>query len=557
MKKIIFLLCLSFSFFAQSQDNGTVFGGFESNAQWYLNDKNLLDEFNNSVDQPEHPIRSNNYLYVNYKIKNWTFGIQGESYEQERLLNYNPKYDGTNIATYYAQYKIEKLDVIAGYFYEQFGSGLLLRSWEDRALGINNALRGGRVIFKPASFITLKALYGQQRTGFDVSEGKTYGFDSEFSLSEIFKFENSDLGVGFSYVGRDEKTNIINPNFNDITNGFAGRVNYSHGSFYLSSEYDYKSKDAVVQVKNQIDNNLIKPGSALLLNAGYSKKGLGVDCTFRRLENMSFYSERIAKGNSFNDLIMNYVPSLTKQHHYNLANIYVYQAQPNVILNDVSLVKAGEIGGQIDFFYNFKKGSKIGGKHGTKIAVNFSQYNALGGDFYIYTPQDYDTDFFGFGKKYFSDVNVEITKKWSDKLQTAISYINQYYNKKLVEETYGEVNTNIIGAEATYRFSSTNSVRFQGEHMWADSDKKNWAAATAELNLGTKYTIFASDMYNYGNDNTDLRIHYYTIGNSYRYKSTRIALAYGRQRGGLVCVGGVCRYVPESTGVSLSLNTSF
>ena len=70
MKKIIFLLCLSFSFFAQSQDNGTVFGGFESNAQWYLNDKNLLDEFNNSVDQPEHPIRSNNYLYVNYHLLN-------------------------------------------------------------------------------------------------------------------------------------------------------------------------------------------------------------------------------------------------------------------------------------------------------------------------------------------------------------------------------------------------------------------------------------------------------------------------------------------------------
>lgn len=93
--------------------------------------------------------------------------------------------------------------------------------------------------------------------------------------------------------------------------------------------------------------------------------------------------------------------------------------------------------------------------------------------------------------------------------------------------------------------------------MWADSDKKNWAALTAEVNLGTKYTIFASDMYNYGNDDPKLRINYYTIGNSYRYKSTRVSLSYGRQRGGLVCVGGVCRYVPESTGVSLSLNTSF
>lgn len=557
MKKIIFLLFFGTTFFVNGQDKGTVFGGFETNAQWYLNDKTLYDEFYNSVSQPENPVRSNSYLFVNYKIKNWSFGVQGEAYEQDALLNYNPKYKGVNLATYYARFKMEKIDVTAGYFYEQFGSGLLLRTWEDRALGINNALRGGRIIFKPVSSFTLKAVYGQQRTGFDVSNGKIYGVDADISLSDLFKFENSDLGIGFSYVGRDEKTDIVNPKFNDVTNGFAGRINYSHGSFYLSSEYDYKSEDAVVQVRNQIDNNLIKPGSALLFNMGYSKRGLGIDGTFRRLENMSFFSERIAKGNSFNDLIMNYIPSLTKQHHYNLANIYVYQAQPNVILNDVSIVKAGEIGGQIDLFYNFKKGSKLGGKYGTKIAVNYSQYNALGGKFYIYTPQDYQTDFFGFGKKYFSDVNVEITKKWNNKLQTVLSYINQYYNKKLVEETYGEVKTNIIGAEATYRFNDTKSLRLQGEHMWADSDKKNWAALTAEVNLGTKYTIFASDMYNYGNDDPKLRINYYTIGNSYRYKSTRVSLSYGRQRGGLVCVGGVCRYVPESTGVSLSLNTSF
>jgi len=557
MKKIIFLLFFGTTFFVNGQDKGTVFGGFETNAQWYLNDKTLYDEFYNSVSQPENPVRSNSYLFVNYKIKNWSFGVQGEAYEQDALLNYNPKYKGVNLATYYARFKMEKIDVTAGYFYEQFGSGLLLRTWEDRALGINNALRGGRIIFKPVSSFTLKAVYGQQRTGFDVSNGKIYGVDADISLSDLFKFENSDLGIGFSYVGRDEKTDIVNPKFNDVTNGFAGRINYSHGSFYLSSEYDYKSEDAVVQVRNQIDNNLIKPGSALLFNMGYSKRGLGIDGTFRRLENMSFFSERIAKGNSFNDLIMNYIPSLTKQHHYNLANIYVYQAQPNVILSDLSIVKAGEIGGQTDLFYNFTKGSKLGGKYGTKVAVNYSQYNALGGKFYIYTPQDYQTDFFGFGKKYFSDVNVEITKKWNNKLQTVLSYINQYYNKKLVEETYGEVKTNIIGAEATYRFNDTKSLRLQGEHMWADSDKKNWAALTAEVNLGTKYTIFASDMYNYGNDDPKLRINYYTIGNAYRYKTTRVSLSYGRQRGGLVCVGGVCRYVPESTGVSLSLNTSF
>jgi hypothetical protein len=36
-----------------------------------------------------------------------------------------------------------------------------------------------------------------------------------------------------------------------------------------------------------------------------------------------------------------------------------------------------------------------------------------------------------------------------------------------------------------------------------------------------------------------------------------MGLRIGRQRGGLVCVGGVCRFVPESSGLTLTFNTSF
>ena len=93
--------------------------------------------------------------------------------------------------------------------------------------------------------------------------------------------------------------------------------------------------------------------------------------------------------------------------------------------------------------------------------------------------------------------------------------------------------------------------------MWADADKGNWASATAEFNINSKYSLYAMDMYNYGNDVEADQNHYYNIGGAFRKGSTRIALAYGRQRGGLVCVGGVCRFVEESTGLSLSLNTTF
>ena len=564
-KIIVTSFLLSFSIlFSQEKDSitkkdyGRVYGGFESNAQWYMNDKEI------GTIQPEDPVRSNSYLFANYQYNNWTAGVQVEGYLKEALLNYNPEFSGIGLGTYFLNYKTEKVDVTAGYFYEQFGSGMLLRAWEDRALGINTALRGGRFIFRPSSNVKLTALFGQQRSGFDVSDGKIYGFDSDFQLSEALKLEKSDLSFGLSYVGRYESIeDIPEPNFEALTNAFSGRVNYSINSFYSSVEYNYKSEDAVLnRVSNIIDNDFIKPGNAILLNLGYSKQGLGIDATLRRSENMLFLSERIPTVSgentslNFNDKVLNFTPALTKQQHSNLANIYVYQAQVGVDFKSPTILKAGETGGQIDVFYEFAKDTKLGGKYGTKIAFNMSQWYNLPGEYQL-TPSNYETNFFGVGTKYFSDYNLEVKKKLSDKWHTGFNYVNQYYNKPWIEDASSDVNTNIITGEAIYNFAETKSIRFEAEHMWADADFKNWAGGTLELDINDTYSFYIWDIINYGNDNPDKRNHYFNMGGAYRINSTRIGVNYGRQRGGLVCVGGVCRFVPESTGLTLTLSTAF
>jgi hypothetical protein len=574
MKKYVLLLaiCSSISIYSQSstkaeKTKGRLFGGLESNSQWYLND------VEREINHPDQPIRSNNYLLINYNYGKWTAGIQGESYAPKSLLNFNPKYEKTNLSTYYLNYKSDKIDVTAGYFYEQFGSGLLLRSWEDRSLGINNSIRGGKIVLRPTENLSLTGLYGNQRTGFDVGKGIIYGFNSDINLSRIFEMEKSDISVGFSYVGREEKTTMENPNFKELTNSFSGRFNFSHQAFYFNSEYNYKSEDAILYPIT-ISNTFVKPGSALLTNFGYTKKGVGLDVTLRRIENMNFLSERNPEVFSpeqtslaFNDRMMNFVPSLTKQHHSNLANIYVFQAQKSVsIVSDNGIAKAGEIGGQIDFFYEFKKGSSLGGKYGTKIAVNASNWFNLKGDYTLFPP-DYNTDFFASGKKYFSDYNLEITKKFNPDLQGSVVIINQYYDHQLIAASLNiQVNSFIIAPEISYKITPTKSIKIAVEHMWANSDRKNWAALMVEYTNNINWSFYVSDMYNYGFDkNSNLiddvsdhfKIHFYNLGTAYTKGSTRIALSYGRQRGGLVCAGGICRFVPPSSGIGLSLTKSF
>ncbi len=581
MKKIIIclVLVLVLPFIVNGQQTDTqeqntfnqflsnLSGSFESNGQWYVNDKTLGD-----FDEEEH-VRANSYLRLDYSfLDNFTVGVQVESYEPLHLINYYPEYDETNITNYYANFKNEKLDITAGYFYEQFGSGLLLRTFEERQLGLNNALRGGRVKYAPTNYLNMTALYGQQRVAFDVSEGNVYGFDTNLDLSRAFGIENlSSFNFGLSYVGKQEdftpeSIDFDTGDFPDMINSFSARLDIDFGKFYLNTEYSIKGEDVAftppsLGLPEVIEGEYFK-GNALLFTAGYTKKGLGISGTFRRLENMSFYSERefgIPGGNEFNMLSMNYLPALTKQQDYSLANIYIYQAQPSLFLQNFA-GQAGEIGGQFDLFYNFKKGSSLGGKYGTKFTANFSYWASLDAEF-NQSESSYDAEFLKFGNRLNRDINFEIRKKLSSNWSGIFTYINTILDKGVSLGgplgVQGDIKSSIVVGEVTHKLGKGKSLRIEGQHLWTKEDKKNWAGGTLEFNANRKLSFYVTDMYNYGNDIDDDQIHFYNFGGSFTQGATRVALNYGRQRGGLLCVGGVCRFVPENTGLTLNLTTSF
>lgn len=79
---------------------------------------------------------------------------------------------------------------------------------------------------------------------------------------------------------------------------------------------------------------------------------------------------------------------------------------------------------------------------------------------------------------------------------------------------------------------------------------------TVEYNT-PKWFVAVMDQYNYGNDIKDNQLHYYTLSTGYHKGATHIAVTYGRQREVIICVGGVCRHVPASNGLVLSITTSF
>ena len=549
MKKLFLGIAILCSGSLIAQDTGNFFGGFESNSQWLLDDEGI------NFVAPEDQFRANNYLLLNYSLGNFTAGVQYESYLPSALLGYAPVYDGkNNIGTYYLNFKNETLDITGGYFYEQFGSGLILRSWEDRQLGLNNALKGIRVNFKPTDYVEVTGVFGQQRNGFEVSDGTIQGVNADMDVSNALKIENVGITVGASYVGRyqDRGTNDTIPS---TVNAYGGRLDIDAGKFYGGIEVITKGPDAIANEGVLVSNKLYD-GTAMLVNAGYAQKGLGINGTFRRLENFSFYSDRLAEGNTFNQQVINYVPGLTKQQDYLLTNIYVYNPQPRLVIESFGQ-QSGEVGTQFDVFYSLKKGTTLGGKYGTKIAFNFSYWNGLDAEYNLEN-RWYKAKFVGNGPRLFKDFSIEIKKRLTKEFSTVLTFQDVVIDKGVSLGgplgTQGDIKAKIGVFEGTYKFGGGKSVRFVLQHLWSEQDRKNWVASVLEYNFNSRFAVYVADAYNYGGVGD---IHYYNAGGSYSKGSTRVAINYGRQRGGLICVGGVCRFVPENTGVSANLTVNF
>lgn len=532
-----------------AQDSGNFFGGFESNSQWLQDDSGL------GFTAPDERFRANNYFTLNYNLGKFTAGIQYEAYLPTALLGYAPNLEGNGIGTYYLNFKHETLDITAGYIYEQFGSGLILRFWEDRQLGLNNALKGVRVLFSPTDFLHLKGVYGEQRNGFETSAGVTQGLDATLDLGQLLQLDDLFVDLGGSYVGRYQNTmgNLILPK---TVNAYAGRIELLYKNFSAGFEAVHKEPDVLVNEGEITNNNELYKGSAILLNLGYSQRGLGLNAALRRIENFSFYADRFAEGNDFNQELINYVPGLTKQHDYLLTNIYVYNPQPRLLITNEQQL-AGEMGVQFDGYYTFERETTLGGKYGTKLSVNFAYWGGLDAVFDVEN-NGYKSKFIGSdGNRYFREFSTEIRKRWTESLSGIYTYSNVIIDKGITGSgLIGEedIIANIAVLEHTYRFGGGRSLRFEIQHLWTEQDQKNWAATLLEYNFSPRVGVYIADSWNYGGEG---EIHYYNLGGSYTRGNTRVAINYGRQRGGLICVGGVCRFVPENTGLSMNLAVSF
>lgn len=535
---VVFLASV-FSFNAMAEETpsgnseGYVTGSFETNTNGYVKDDRT------TATVPDGNFGSNNYLKLDYYNSRFTAGIQIEGYAPA-LVGYSSDLNGMNLTNYYVSWKDDDFSITAGTVYDQFGSGLLFRSWEDRAIGLNNAVTGARLTYSYNDILNVKAIWGMPRFGMKHSQTQVKGADMSFVISNLFDIRNTYLAVEGSVLDRYEaldanrRADGCAPN----TTGWSARLNAESHGFFLKAEYVDAGQKYYYNTSYAGEGQMYhrKRGNAQLVETGYNGGGLGVNLSLRRLEWMD---SKVVNEAASNVNMLNYVPALCTQYTYMLTTLHPYGARTGEISS--RFTNSGEIGGQVDVFYNVRRGTWLGGKRGMKVHANFSTYHTIA-----------EEGTFKPGNLLFRDMSVDIEKQWTRKFKSVLLWSYQEYTP-----SYGASKTtylsNIIVADLLYKFTNSLSARMELQYLFTYEDQKDWMAALLEVNFAPHWSVYAADMYNHGMT----KVHYYNGGFSWSKSRTKVALGYGRYKAGYICSGGVCRQIPAYTGANLSVTMMF
>ena len=128
-------------------------------------------------------LQTNTYAEVNLMSKYIDAGLRME-YLEHPLPGFEKDFKGWGVPYFFVKGKLKNAELTLGHFYEQFGSGFIFRTYEERSLGVDNSLLGGRLVVKPLKGVQLKAITGKQRRYWKLNHSWVSGADVELSLDQ-------------------------------------------------------------------------------------------------------------------------------------------------------------------------------------------------------------------------------------------------------------------------------------------------------------------------------------------------------------------------------------
>lgn len=468
------------------------------------------------------------WLALNYNNPDWGFnaGIRLDAFLNSNLHDRTSAYTAIGVGRIFAGKQVGKLTITGGHIYDQFGSGATFRAYEERGLGIDNALLGLQLKYQLNDNWSVRALAGKQKNLFSTYSPVIKGGAVEGFLKVK---EKMTLAPGASVMNRtmDENSmstivSIVNsypeaqrftPYYNVYAWSVFNTLNVGPVTWY--AEYAGKSRDVIA---NQSLDLISRTGSVLYSTLGYARKGFALTAYGKRTENFTLRTsplEILTKG------MINFLPPVQRQNTYRLLARYNAATQ-----------QLGEVAWMLDAI--IKPSSK------TTVNLNTSHINDLSGN------------------KLFREWYVDVQHRASRNFKILVGAQLLDYNQA-VYEVKGDSSLTAISPfiESTIKLDKRKSFKIELQYMNNAEDFGSWAYGLVEFSVSPGWSFALSDMWNVAPKKTVDALHYPVVFVSYTHEANRFALSYVKQVEGIICTGGICRYEPAFSGVKFSVNSNF
>lgn len=404
----------------------------------------------------------------------------------------------------------EGLNITVGNFYKLFGRGLILKSYEDRNIRIDNNLIGVKVEANYEGF-TLTALSGSAANSNNLREDILHAVDLQYG-----KFDLVKLGTTFA-------SNLPSIEGAARTTLASFRIQPSYWNFDGYAEYGVKSNKDVQSLVFHDDE--WKIGEAFYGSLNFYYDVFSIVGEYKYYDNYAFTS---------NDgtIFYNTSPSLRKEYTYQLLNRH-----PS------PLDQSNEEGYAVEMNFNISDE--------TSLIANYGITNTLPTSSYYQRVNNLSLPI----ATQLEEIYLQAAHNWSESLTSILAF---GYNEELSTNTKNF--TPIL--ENKFYFDDINTIKLVLEHQQTENlttDEKYYddiinieylrspnfsVAVVAELqtkepqegNVVRKFWSFIQFGYKLGN-HSDL------------------SLLVGTRQAGNICIGGICRYEPAFQGVELKILT--
>jgi Family of unknown function (DUF6029) len=457
-----------------------------------------------------------NWLNLDYRHSIFSTGLRFDIFQpndpdpsiargKDRYSDISFKYFSVKLGS-----KREGLKLTVGNYYEMFGRGLVLKSYEDRNIRIDNNLLGVNFAANYANFY-FKALTGMAENIKSERKDVLHAADIEYRGIKKLRF-------GASYA-----TNLPENNNLAATSLTSVRVTPKIWNFELYGEYGIKQNIDIQQ--DVFNNSESKIGEAIYGNVNFYLDKFSVSGEYKYYDNFAFQSDD-------KTIMYNTPPSLRKDHAYVLLNRHLSPLEQN-----------NEQGFLVEAMYSFTPNSIL--------LVNYNITNTLNSSSYYQRILGSNND----SQTQLKDFYFQFTQSWNSTFETIFAFD---YSRELSSNTKNV--TPIL--DNKFYFGDIHTIHFVYEYQHVEnitSEEKYYdqviqleylRSPNISVSLVTEMKTTEPKPSEIKRDFWGFIMFGYKLGSH-----TNLSLLLGTRQAGNICVGGVCRYEPEFEGVELKILT--